>query len=911
MLYIGVTRPATRLEMVSRETRSVSEGLEPGCLEVPRARVGLHLRVVKRFLLFGLLVHGGASVAAAEEPRPLRFETDVRRMLKAHCWQCHGEDPELKGGLDTRLVRFLLKGGESGSAIVAGKHSKSLLYQRVAAGEMPPGEKKLSQADLDVLARWIDEGARTVRPEPETLADGDTFTVEERQHWSFQPIRRPSLPAVKHPDRVRSPIDIFLLSRLDAHGLAFGPEADRETLIRRLYFNLVGLPPAPDAIDRFATDNAPNAYERLVDDLLASPAYGERWARHWLDVAGYADSDGYTEQDTVRPWAYHYRDYVIRAFNADKAWDEFLVEQLAGDELLTPPYRNLTARQADRLIATGFLRMGPDGTGASNVDTNAARNAVISETIKITTTSILGLSVGCAQCHDHRYDPITQSDYYRFRALIEPAYDWQKWRAPAARLVSLWSADELRQAEAVADALQKISEKRTAELDMLVRETFERKLRKLPAELQAEAKQVRETPAKQRSEQQRQLIEKHPFLTLDRNSLSKFATDETAALNKKWDELVKAAQSKRPADNCAMCLTEEPSRIPVTRLFSRGDFQQPRQEIKPGELAVLNAAGLAIPSNDPQLPTSGRRLAYARHLTNGKHPLVARVLVNRIWLHHFGQGLVATPSDFGMLGEEPSHPELLDWLADDFTAGGWKLKRLHRMIVTSTAYRQTSTRRRELDAVDPENRLLGRMFVRRLEAETIRDSLLAVSGQLTGKMYGPPVPVSPDVVGQIVVAVDTRDGGGRPTGKVIPLGADEFRRSIYVQVRRSMPLSVLEPFDLPILTPNCERRPSSTTAPQALLMMNNPFIIRQAGALAARIQREAGADRAAQFQLAWRLVLGRSASDAELRNGVVFLEQEIAAARADPETTSSDPVRVALARLCQALLCSNGFLYVE
>ena len=358
----------------------------------------------------------------------------------------------------------------------------SLLYQRVVAGEMPPSEKKLTPAQIDVLARWIDQGARTVHEEPASLPPGNTFSDEERNHWSFQPIRRPPLPEVRNPALVHSPIDAFLLAALEAKGLSFGPPADRPALIRRLYFDLTGLPPSPSAVERFVNDSSPDAYERIVDELLASPGYGEHWGRHWLDVVGYADSDGYSGMDSPRKWAYRYRDYVIRALNNDKPWNEFLVEQLAGDELLTPPLANLTPEQADRLIATGMLRMGPDGTSDGAVDQNLARNDVIADTIKIVSSAVLGLTVGCAQCHDHRYDPISQADYYRMRAIFEPAYDWKNWRSPDARLVSLWTNETRKKADAVTAKLQEITTERNAELDKIVSETFERELAKLPAE---------------------------------------------------------------------------------------------------------------------------------------------------------------------------------------------------------------------------------------------------------------------------------------------------------------------------------------------------------------------------------------------------------------------------------------------
>jgi mono/diheme cytochrome c family protein len=867
-------------------------------------------------LVLSIALVATPAVLPAEEnvAAPVTFEVHIRPLLKAHCWQCHG-DEEFKGRLDTRLVRSLLKGGESGPAIVPGNHADSLLYDRVAAGEMPPGKKKLAPREIELLAKWIDGGAKTARPEPDALPVGDTFTEEERAHWSFQPIRRSPPPAVKRLDLVRTPIDQFLLARLESQNLSFSSEADRVKLIRRLYFDLTGLPPSPDAIDRFVQDQAPGACERLVDELLESPAYGERWGRHWLDAAGYADSDGYSEKDLERKWAWRYRDYVIRAFSSDKPWNEFLVEQLAGDELLTPPYANLTPAQADCLVATGFLRMGPDGTGDGEVDQNVARNETVAETIKIVSTSLLGLTVGCAQCHAHRYDPISHADYYRIRALFEPAYDWKNWRVPVARLVSLWS-DETRQQAALADKeLQDVSKQRLDKLDKIVAETFERELAKLPADIQPKAKAVRETPADKRTDEQQQLIKEYPFLNVDRGSVYLYLPDRLTEFNKKWDELTETTRKKRPTDDFVHCLCEDPGRIPATKLFARGDFNQPRQEVAPGELAILNSSGLVIADDDPQIPTSGRRLAYARYLTNGKHPLVARVLVNRFWMQHFGRGLVGTPGDFGALGEKPSHPELLDWLADEFMAGGWKLKRLQRLIVTSTAYRQDSRRREDLEAVDPENRLLGRMPVRRLEAETIRDALLAVSGRLSGKQYGPPVPVAPDDVGQIVVGVDTRDSAGRPSGKVVPLGEEEFRRSVYVQVRRSMPLGMLEPFDAPLMTPNCQHRASSTVAPQSLLLMNSPLVAHEAEAMALRIEGEAGAEPAARFQRAWRLAFGRAATENETEAGVEFLLRQTDAASvtapADANTPKPDPARTALANLCHALVSSNGFLYVD
>ena len=872
--------------------------------------------MISRYLFVALCFCLTADALPAAEPPAVavRFETHVRAILKAHCWHCHGEEDQPEGALDLRLARFLLTGGDSGPAIVPGQPAESLLLERIESGEMPPGKKKLSDAEIATLKQWISDGGQTVRPEPETLAVGDTFTNEEREHWSFQPVVAHELPSVNQPELVRTGIDRWLLHKLEAQNLSYSPEADRVTLMRRLSFDLLGLPPTPEAVARFVNDPAPDAYERLVDELLASPAYGERWARHWLDVVGYADSDGYTETDPERKWAYRYRDYVIRAFNDDKPWDKFLIEQLAGDELLTPPFTNLNAAQADQLIATGYLRMGPDGTGAGAADQNLARNDVLAETIKIVSTSVLGLSVGCAQCHSHRYDPISHVDYHRMRAVFEPAYDWKNWRAPNERLVSLWSDETRQKVTQVEQELVELDKQRLAELDKIIQETFDRELAKLPAEQQPAARLARETPADKRTPEQQHLIKENPFLNVDRGSVYLYLPDRQTGFNKKWEDLTAETRKKRPADDNVHCLTEIPGQLPPTKLFFRGDINSPRQDVAPGELAILNTHQWELPAKDSMLPTSGRRLAYARYLTSGRHPLVARVLVNRFWMHHFGKGIVRTPSDFGVLGERPTHPELLDWLADDFVRGGWQLKRLHRVMLLSTAYRQASLHRAELEAVDPENRLLGRMPVRRLEAETLRDSLMALSGVLSSKMYGPPIPVTPDPVGQIIVAIDTRDAAGVHTKKFVSLGEDTYRRSIYVQIRRSMPLAMLEPFDMPTLTPNCELRPVSTVAPQSLLMLNSPIVVELAEAMAKRVEQTAGTDPAAQVQLAWTLTFGRPATAAEVQGGVEFLGEQVTTfppPPADAKTPGPSPQHLALAHLCHALVSSNGFLYVD
>ena len=846
-----------------------------------------------------------ASQSPASKAAPV-FETHVRPILKAHCFQCHGEEEEVQGGLDLRLVRLMTKGGESGAALVAGKHAESLVFGRIASDEMPPGEKKMSPAERDIVKRWIDAGARTLKPEPAAIAD---VTDEDRQFWSFQPVRAAQSPKVKQAAAVRTPIDAFLLAELEKKSLGFSPEAEPTALVRRLYFDLLGLPPTPDEVDGFVREYSadPKAYERLVEKLLASPHYGERWGRHWLDVAGYADSDGYTAVDTERKFAYRYRDYVIRSFNADKPWNEFIVEQLAGDELVKPPYDALPPAELDKLIATGFLRMGPDGTSDPAADQKLAQNDCVAETIKIVSTSLLGLSVGCAQCHNHRYDPVSQVDYYRFRAIFEPAFNVQAWRVPKARLVSTTTADAKKEIATVDAEIAKVSAERNAELTKLMDETFELALTKLPKELHDSLRTARATPVAKQTAEQKKLLKDNPSVNISATGVRQQLGVKYREWETKYTGLLDKLRAKRPEEEYVQALTELPGKPVVTQLFYRGDHNQPRQAVTPAELTVIDGAP-KIAEKDATRPSTGRRLAYARHITDGKHPLTARVLVNRFWLHHFGRGIVASPGDFGALGDRPTHPQLLDWLANDFVAGGWRLKRLHKLILTSSAYRQSSQRTSQLEAVDPDNLLLGRMSIHRLEAETLRDAVLAVSGKLNRKLLGPPVPVSPDETGQVVIGVDTRDTAGRPTSKKVDLGEEPNRRSIYIQSRRSLPLGMLETFDAPVMTPNCECRASSTVTPQSLLLMNSEFIVSQSTEFAKRLRAAAPDDLHAQLREGARLAFGQAPSEAEVNEAAEFVKAQTAALAPVAKAAAAEQ---ALACYCQALLSANQFLYVD
>ena len=767
-----------------------------------------------------LCVHLAAN---AQEPT---FERHIRPILRQHCFDCHGATDTKEGNLDLRLVRFMKQGGDSGTAINFENPSESLLIQRVVSGEMPPGEAHMPAEQLAILKKWVEAGAKTDRPEPEQIGPGVPITAEDRDYWAFRPIIRPAVPEIKstesseQAERVRSPIDALLQQAMPA-GVSFSSDADRETLIRRAYFDLTGLPPSLQDMERWTKSTYTNWFGQMIDSLLESPHYGERWSRHWLDVAGYADSEGQTTADAIRPWAWKYRDYVIRSMNSNKLFDRFIIEQLAGDELAGPRNGDWTAEQMELLTATGFLTMAADGTGAGD-NSPEARNKVIADTIKIVSSSLLGVSVGCAQCHDHRYDPISQVDYFAMRAVFEPAFDWQQWRVPDARRISLYTNANREQAAAIEQEAQKIAEERAAKQKLYMAQALDKELLKYEEPLKTELRTAYEKPEKERSEEQVMLLKKYPSVNISPGVLYQYLPQAAEEL-KTYDAKIAETQARKPVEEFIRAMTEVPDRTPETFLFHRGDHQQPKQKVMPADLTIAADEGAlpTIPERDPKLKTSGRRLAYARWLTSGKHPLVARVLVNRVWLHHFGQAIVPTPSEFGKLGMPPTNTALLDWLADDFMRSGWDLKQLHRTIMKSTAWRQSAVRDESKSAIDAENASYWRKSIQRLDAEVIRDRMLVASGTLEPNMFGPPIAIKADDAGQIIV-----DG-------------QQKRRSLYLQVRRSQPVAMLQSFDAPVMDVNCERRPVSTVATQSLIMMNGEFVWQQAELLAARAMREA------------------------------------------------------------------------
>ena len=883
------------------------------------------------FVLFAT----AAGVGRAAE-REVIFEKDVRPILKAHCTQCHGEEEKPKGGVDLRLRRFMDKElGDGARVLVPGQPDKSEMILLVREGEMPRKGKKLTDGQIGILERWIAQGAKTTRPEPMTLPPGAFIAEDDREFWSFKPIVRPAVPEIRNQKsepsgarqpraeagQIRNPIDAFILAKLRTQGLDFAPDADKAVLIRRVTLDLTGLPPTPEEVDIFVNDTAPDAYEKVVDRLLASPTYGERWARHWLDVAGYADSNGSSEADSLRLHAWRYRDYVIRALNADKPWNEFIVQQLAGDEIAGATHADTQQaisdpKRRDDLIATAFLRMAPDGTGDPGDDMKLARNQVIAEELKVVSSSLLGLTVGCAQCHDHRYDPIPQTDYYRLRAIFEPAFDWQsRWRPPFQRQYSLYTPEERAKANEIEKQVGDINRAAQAMSKKFLDEIFEKEVVKLPEDEREPYRTARATVEKDRTPAQKTLIKKYP------NALALYSLDlyDKDAQKKVTDKTAEGTKLRAtlPPEGMVMALTEMKGIVPETRLFNRGDHDQPKQLVTPGELTVL-ATPQIEPFKAEQVPSgsSGRRLAYARWLTNGKHPLVARVLVNRFWLNHFGRGIVNTPGDFGFLGERPTHPELLDWLASEFMDGGWKLKPLHRLMVTSTAYRQSSRHDASL-RIDPDGRFFGRFKMQRLDAETLRDTMLAAAGMLNPSPFGPPIPIARDPVGRIVVGKEQLNRNRDVTG-VETSGPEDFRRSIYVQVRRKTPLTVLETFDEPVMQPNCELRSRTTVAPQSLMMMNDTFVLDAARSLATRLRADLPDDPRAQIVNAWRILFSRAPQDADVQRALTHIAEQTEAVRNyhhgiqhAKDAPAPDPALEAFASYCQVLFSSNRFLYVE
>jgi len=787
--------------------------------------------------------------------------------------------------------RSIARGGESGAAVEAGKPDDSLMWQRIATDEMPP-EHPLAAEERALISRWIAAGSPG-------LPSAEEATQAGPDHWAFVPPVRPDPPRVAHEEQVRNDIDRFILADLERRGWQLAREAEPAVLIRRVSIALTGLAPSAEEIALFLADTDPGAYERMVDRYLATPRYGERWGQHWLDAAGYADSNGHFDADSDRPLAYRYRDYVVSSFNADKPFDRFLQEQIAGDELVGfKPGGDVTAEMTDALIATHFLRNAPDGTGESDGNPDEQRAdqfAVLEGTVQIVSSSLLGMTMQCARCHDHKFEPVTQQEYYQLQSILWPAFCPDDWRKPKERTTSVAKGSE-REAytERVAEIDREIKALRDelTELTKSVRQRLaDERLASLDAPAREQLQQALVLRERRRSKAQRDLVKEHEAaLDLNEKVLADKFPDYAEARQKN-NQRIESLEARRPPALKEMAILFDVNSTPVPHhLLVRGDYRSFGPEVGPGVPAVMCGADRVYDAK-PVGKSSGRRLALAQWLTDPRHPLLARVTVNRLWQHHFGRGIVASADNFGYTGSPPTHPDLLDYLAVEFIRGGWSTKAMHRQVLNSAVYRQSSATSEEIRQADPDDYLLARFPLLRLDAEAIRDSMLRASGELDLRVGGPYVPTKRTDTGEVVVAPKT-DGAAR--------------RALYLQRRRSQLDSMLDVFDAPQVITNCTRRSSTTMALQSLSVLNSEFVMARAEAMAARLERSAGDDTREKIDQAFLLACSRLPSKQERRVAEKFLAKQ-------PATYPglADAQGRAWRDFCQMLLASNAFLYVE
>jgi Protein of unknown function (DUF1549)/Protein of unknown function (DUF1553) len=714
---------------------------------------------------------------------------------------------------------------------------------------------------VTVLTAWLFAADKPSYQDP-------ALTAKDRQHWSFVPPKRPTVPTVKNPAWVKNPIDAFVLAKLDAANSTPSPEADRITLIRRLTLDLHGLPPTPAEIDAFLADQAPNAYEKLVDRLLASPHYGERAGQLWLDVVRYAETDGY-EVDARRPFAWHYRDYVISAMNNDKPYDRFVTEQLAGDILAT----GKNPRDATELhFAAGYLRCGPIHQVSGNIDVEENRQEALTEMVNNVGSAFLGLTVGCCRCHDHKFDPLSLGDYYRLQAFFAGTQFHQQSLMTEAEQMAFSEANS--QIKARFNTL----EKKFAGID----DPYKTRLRaERIAKLDPQTQKAFATPDRERTKEHKALIKaaEPTVKVLWDEVLAVMSPDDKTKRAPLIRELEKLEIEKAEASSTLLAWTvQEQKSTPETYILSRGDHKKKSLKVEPA-LPRITTPGVAK-----------TRLDLARDLTRRDHPLTARVMVNRLWQQHFGQGLVRSANDFGTRGDAPTHPELLDWLAREFVAPtqgenlaketAWTLKRMHRLMVTSATYRQASK-------PNADNKLLSHMPRRRLDAESLRDAILTASGTLNRQVGGRSVfvPLESEVYDLIFTE-------GEPIGlwPVTLQRQQHTRRSIYLHSKRTVRLPLFEAFDLPDSLSSCAGRGESTFAPQALILMNGPLMAEQSQAMAKSVTKEAGDKPRDQIQAIYRRALNRVPRPAEMSACLKFLQTE------------------SLADLCKVVLNTSEFL---
>jgi hypothetical protein len=838
---------------------------------------------------------GSPSKAPQKSTNKKLTQHDILPIVLLRCTTCHGRQRR-DGGLDLRTPTAMQKGGSSGPALVPGNPDASRMIQRIESEACPPRGlllkffvRRPAPSEVEALRNWIAAGAPDVDVPPDvaTTEPDRLVTDDDRKHWAFQP------PQSKTEAKS---IDEFILKKLNANGLTFSPTADRDTLIRRAYLDLVGMPPSLAEWRKWRSSGDPDWYRAMVDHLLASPHYGERWGRYWLDIAGYADSEGGVSADPVRQVAWKYRDYVIRAFNKDKPYNRFLLEQIAGDELLD--YENapaVTEEMVENLIATGFLRMGIDETGSRTMNFVPERLGVIADVIKIIGSGVMGLTMECARCHSHKYDPFPHRDYYRFKAIFKGALDEHDWLTFKNRSLSIATAErQMRVAKnnpPLNSQLKKLTSRQQQAVAALQMETLRQHY---PDQSEADRKatlRALKIADNNRSQPQRILVEmlQQADVVPDRQQ-SQSVLESRRVVGRIEKEMLQVRRQMEPSLIIrALWDRGEPS---PTYILRRGDHDKPGRLVGPGVPSMLTDGRTPFAAKPPFPGKTGRRLAFARWLTTPDHPLTSRVMVNHIWYHHFGTGLVKTLENFGVKGERPSHLELLDWLAVQFIQRGWSIKQMHRLMMNSRTYRQSNRITEQRRKLDPQNRLLSRMPLRRMNAEALRDSLLFVSGKLTDTPGGPPDGVSVDRDG-LVSANVTANGG--------------WRRSIYLQYRRTEIPTMLETFDYPEMGPNCVARSVSIVSPQSLMLLNNRRVRELAAAFAERVEKLSGDrdrnDRGVRVDFVYQIALSRPPSEQERRLGIAVL-QEL-------EITWKGDRRRALETYCHTILNSAAFVYVD
>jgi len=808
------------------------------------------------------------------------FEEKVHPVLQTRCTPCHDEHNRTSGFSVATLKSFVAGGARHGTAVQPGHPEESIVVQMLKGEIKPqmPFGAQLPNTDLAAIVSWIRENA------PEISA----VLPQQTRYWAFIKPSKPAPPAVSDTVWPRNTIDEFVLAKLDEKRLKPSPAASMRTLIRRVYFDLIGLPPTPEEVKAFLDDPAPGAYEKLVDRLLADTRYGERWGRHWLDLARYADTNGY-EGDPEWPHAWRYRDYVIDAFNNDKPYDEFIKEQIAGDEFFVinqavpapPP-------EPEKAVALSFLRLAPFNRTPVSAEN---RDSLLSEMTSTVGAVFLGLTVGCAKCHDHKYDSISSRDFYRMKAFFSTVQIENTGRAGGYEPAQFYRPGENKWAAEKREGYEKELKTTEEEFDAFKKRALaklnELRRKNAPQTEDATDKDL-EAAVNVESNNTASLDKKNEILTIEERQGFLRIAEQISRLKKRIERVEPKAMGLRDADGPPMG-----PEVPTSYVLIRGEYDHPGDPVEPGFLsAVTGNPEPAVLELDryKMFPTRGRRMTLAKWIASPNNPLTARVMVNRIWQHHFGRGIVGTPSDFGRNGTPPTHPELLDWLATRFVEEKWSIKAMHRLILTSATYRQSAmTVDSKASQIDPENRLLWHFNRLRLEGEMIRDSVLAVSGRLNPARGGPPVyPPLPAGLDEKIQNIDTWETS---------TSDDSRRRSIYIFQRRAQYVPFLETFDAPVLNSSCDRRRNSITALQALSMYDSDFVNSEAPYFAERVRHEVGADQIKQIHRAFEVAFGRDPTEAEESDAREFLR--------------SKWIENPLAGFCRVLLNANEFIYLD